>query len=108
MFGFLIGFFVLLIVIIAVSSSKGRKGLSKHPIPDHLGVQQGEILPIVQALDRSLSSSYVERVKDRVLKDQPKWANYEFEWIFFELKRYFLMNSLLKSFPMFSTRVDDI
>ena len=113
MFDSLVGLFVFIlivvIVMIAVFSSKGRKrSLKKYPSPDHLGIQLEGVLPIVQALDNSLTSSYLERVKNRVLKEHPKWAEYEFEWTFFELKRYFLMNSLLKSVPMFSTRVDDI
>jgi hypothetical protein len=112
MFDFLIGLFVfilMVVIVIAVAvSSKGRRLLKNHPIPDHLGIQSDEVMPIVKALDYSLSNSYLERVKDRVLKEHPRWADYEFEWTFFELKRYFLMNSLLKSVPMFSTQVDDI
>jgi hypothetical protein len=107
--GLIVFILIFVIVIILVLSSKGkRSSLKNHPIPDHLGIQLEGFLPIAQALDQSLSSSYIERVKDRVLKENPKWPDFEFEWTLFELKRYFVMNSLLKSVPMFSTRVDDI
>ena len=108
-FAIFIFFFIVVIILVAVFSSKGsKKTLKDSPIPDHLGIQLEGVLPIAQALDHSLSSSYIERVKDRVLKDHPKWVDHEFEWTFFELKRYFVMNSLLKSVPMFSKQVDDI
>jgi hypothetical protein len=108
-FGIFIFFFIVVIILVAVFSSKGsKKTLRNSPIPDNLGIQLEGVLPTAQALDHSLSNSYIERVKDRVIKEHPKWADYEFEWTFFELKRYFVMNSLLKSVPMFSTRVDDI
>src|SRR6476646_2187327 len=93
MFDFLVGLFVFILIFVivraAIVSSKGRRSLKNHPIPDHLGIQSENLMPIVQALDHSLSNAYVERVKSRVLKEHPKWADYEFEWTFFELKRYF-------------------
>ncbi len=106
---YLFSFFIVVIILVAVFSSKGsKKALKNSPIPVNLGIQLEGVLPIAQALDRSLSNSYLERVKDRVIKEHPKWADYEFEWTFFELKRYSVMNNLLKSVPMFSTRVDDV
>jgi hypothetical protein len=108
-FGIFIFFFIVVIILVAVFSSKGsKKTLKNSPIPDNLGIQLEGVLPTAQALDHSLSNSYIERVKDRVLQENPKWSDFEFEWTLFELKRYFVMNSLLKSVPMFSTRVDDI
>src|SRR4051812_3299614 len=108
-FGIFIFFFIVVIILVAVFSSKGsKKTLKNSPIPDNLGIQLEGALPIAQALDHSLSSSYLEQVKDRVIKEHPKWTDYELEWTFFELKRYFVMNRLLKSVPMFSKRVDDI
>ena len=86
-----------------------RRGkLKSEVIPDQLGIQMVEGVPIVQSLDKALTSFYLDNVKNRVLLEHPKWANHEFDWALFELKRYFVMNSLLKSVPMFSTQVDDI
>ena len=99
-FGIFIFFFIVVIILVAVFSSKGsKKTLKNSPIPDNLGIQLEGVLPTAQALDHSLSNSYIERVKDRVIKEHPKWADHEFEWTLFELKRYFVMNSLLKLFP---------
>jgi hypothetical protein len=108
--GLLIFIFIIIMIvkIIFLSSKSRRKPLKKHPIPEQLGIQIKGGLPIVQSLDQALSSSYADNVKNRVLMEHPRRKNHEFEWTFFELKRYFIMNSLLKTVPMFSARVDDI
>ncbi|MBD1381865.1 glycine-rich domain-containing protein [Metabacillus arenae] len=110
---FLVVIFIVFIVVtivikMALSPINRKRRLKNLPIPDHLGIQMEGELPIVQTLDKALSSSYVDNVKNRVLKEHPKWADHEFEWTFFEMKRYFIMNGLLKTVPMFSARVDDI
>ncbi|KAA0549805.1 hypothetical protein FZW96_00175 [Bacillus sp. BGMRC 2118] len=100
------GFFALL--GIGLSSKGKRAPLKNDPIPLHLGLQEEKALPIVQKLDQTLKAGYVDNVKNRVLQDHPKWKDHEFDWGMFELKRYFIMNSLLKSVPMFSHNVDEI
>ncbi|WP_394231719.1 hypothetical protein [Niallia oryzisoli] len=108
----LVGLFFLILmgvmVIIFLSSKRKSRKLKNLPIPDHLGVRAEIYLPAVNVLEQSLPESYKEAVKNRILKKHPDWHDYEFEWIFFELKRFFLINTLLKSVPMFSTRVDDL
>jgi hypothetical protein len=107
--GFIVIFFIAVILIKLISSRKNRYSrLHDQPTPEYLGIQLKDALPIVQALDKALATSYMENVKNRVLREHPKWADHEFDWTFFELKRYFIMNSLLRSVPMFSARVDDI
>ncbi|MBD8068715.1 hypothetical protein [Bacillus sp. PS06] len=113
MIGLLIGVIVfVLIVALIVSKSKPRatrrKGLRNEPIPENLGIRIEGGVPIVHALDKSLTSFYLDNVKNRVLRERPSLADYEFEWTLLEMKRYFVMNSLLRSVPMFSARVDDI
>lgn len=114
MFELVIGFLtftfiiVMIVKIIILPLRSRRKPLKKHPIPEQLGIQVGGGLLIVQSLDHALSSSYADNVENRVLMEHPRWTNHEFEWAFFELKRYFIMNSILKTVPMFSARVDDI
>jgi hypothetical protein len=113
MFEFIFGLFVFIfiaaIIIMLFSPRKNRRHpLKNHPIPDQLGIYIEGGLPIVQTLNKTLLSSYADNVKNRVLREHPKWADHEFDWAFFELKRYFIMNSLLKTVPMFSARVDDI
>jgi hypothetical protein len=102
----IIGFFVILG---STLFSTGKKApLKNDPIPEQLGLQYEKCLPIVQKLNQTLSHSYIDNVKNRVLQNHPKWKDHEFDWGMFELKRYFVMNSLLKSVPMFSSNVDEI
>lgn len=113
MFEFIFGLFVFIfiaaiIIKLITPSTKRRQPLKNHSIPDRLGIHIDGGLPIIQTLEKTLSSSYEENVKNRVLREHPKWRDYEFDWAFFELKRYFIMNSLLKSVPMFSPMVDAI
>ncbi|MDQ0268437.1 hypothetical protein [Cytobacillus purgationiresistens] len=105
-----IGAIVLLIIVVSVVgfNSSTIKPLKNLPLPPKLGVESDKVNPIVNKLDASLSTNYKERLKQRVLKENPKWADHEFEWAYFELNRYFVMNSLLKSVPMFSDKVDDV
>ncbi|MBM7663268.1 hypothetical protein JOC85_004140 [Bacillus mesophilus] len=111
----MVGYFiagVIIVFFILIGSSlfsTGKKTpLKKHPIPDQLGIQIEAGFPILQRLDSSLSQYYLDNIKLRVMQNHPKWKDHEFEWGMFELKRYFVMNSLLKSVPMFSHRADEI
>jgi hypothetical protein len=105
-------FFIIIGIFFLLGStlfSKGKKkSLRNDPIPEQLGVQVVEGIPIVKKLDQSLPNFYIDNVKNRVLQNHPKWKDHEFDWGMFELKRYFLMNSLLKTVPMFSPHVDEI
>lgn len=101
-----IAFFILLVTTLFAGGKK--KSLRNDPIPEQLGVQVVEGIPIMKKLDQSLSNFYIDNVKKRVLQSHPKWKDHEFDWGMFELKRYFMMNSLLKSVPMFSHHVDEI
>ena len=107
----LVAIILVIFLIFMIASNKTKNKfihIKDQAIPDNLGIQTDTLLPIVQELDRTLSSSYTSNVKARFLKEHPKVRDYEFDWFLFELKRFFIMNSLLKSVPMFSPRVDDI
>ncbi|WP_456276943.1 hypothetical protein [Bacillus sp. AK128] len=111
MVGYFVGFGVVAFIILVGASlfGSGKKTpLKNYPVPEQLGIQLEDGIPIVQKLDKALSSSYIDNVKNRVLQSHPKWKDHEFEWGMFELKRYFVMNSLLKTVPMFSSHVDEI
>lgn len=110
MTGILIGIIIMgLFFLLGRTIGAGRKkSLRNDPIPEQLGVQVDEGIPIVKKLDQTLSTFYIDNVKNRVLQSHPKWKDHEFDWGMFELKRYFMMNSLLKSVPMFSHHVDEI
>ena len=58
-------------------------------------------------LEESLSKSYLENVEARVRKENKLLEN-EYEWRLLDLKRYFILTSLLKESPMFSEKVDEL
>ncbi len=58
-------------------------------------------------LEQSLSKSYMKNVEERV-KNEKKLKENEYNWRLLDLKRYFILTSLLKESPMFSDKVDDL
>ncbi|MCA0758579.1 hypothetical protein KP806_26330 [Paenibacillus sp. N4] len=77
--------------------------------PAALGVPYGH--PARQAAERleaALGSDFESRVKDRVLKNRPGMSDKEWDWNWFELKRYFLMCALLRNVPMYSRQADEL
>jgi hypothetical protein len=58
-------------------------------------------------LEQSLSESYMKNVEERVNKEIKLKEN-EYKWRLLDLKRYFIMTSLLKDSPMFSEKVDEL
>ncbi|WP_246946072.1 hypothetical protein [Bacillus pinisoli] len=102
----IVGAFMLIGMVVIGAGKKAP--LKDQPLPEQLGVQVKDAFPIVNKLEKTLTDSYLDNVKNRVLQSHPKWKDHEFDWAMFELKRYFVMNSLLKSVPMFSHHVDEI
>lgn len=77
--------------------------------PGALGVPHGH--PARQAAERleaGLGSDFESRVKDRVLKNRPGMSDKEWDWTWFELKRYFLMCAVMRSVPMYSRQADEL
>ncbi|MFJ8258391.1 hypothetical protein ACIQ4Z_14105 [Peribacillus asahii] len=58
-------------------------------------------------LEQSLSKGYMENVEVRVRKEHTLKEN-EYTWRLLDLKRYFILTSLLKESPMFSEKVDEL
>ncbi|OAS89160.1 MULTISPECIES: hypothetical protein [Metabacillus] len=58
-------------------------------------------------LEQSLSNSYMENVEERVRRENKLKEN-EYKWRLLDLKRYFILTSLLKESPMFSQKVDEL
>lgn len=100
----------ILFAIAYFSGNRGKKKiLLKENIPDHLGLLEGvPASSILGKLEESLPYEYINQVKLRFLSDHPEVSDDEFEWRVFELKRYFFLNSFLKSTPMFSSKVDEV
>jgi hypothetical protein len=58
-------------------------------------------------LEQSISKSYMENVEEKVRKENKLKEN-EYNWRLLDLKRYFILTSLLKESPMFSKKVDEL
>ncbi|QJC53102.1 hypothetical protein HGI30_16995 [Paenibacillus albicereus] len=59
-------------------------------------------------LERALPADYVDRLRQRYLTEHPECSLERFELLLLELKRYFVLCSLLRSVPMFSDEVDGV
>jgi uncharacterized membrane protein YgcG len=100
---------VAAVIIGVILMAKKRPRLKKENIPVDLGVlSHAPLKALISQLNSALSEDYIRLVKMRYLQDYPKRSEDEFEWLLFELKRYFIMANLLKKAPMFSNDVDDI
>jgi hypothetical protein len=88
---------------------KKRPRLVSENIPECLGIlEQVPMEGLLNQLETALDPGFIQQVKKRYLKENPKKTEDEFEWCWFELKRYFLLTSLLRKAPMFSEEVDEI
>ncbi|MDF2718412.1 MAG: hypothetical protein K0R28_5337 [Paenibacillus sp.] len=78
-------------------------------LPDRLG-----LLPDVplhgtaRRLEQAFDAGFGSQLKRRVLDKYPRMTEAEYDYKLLELKRYLLMNAVLKGVPMFSPEVDDI
>ncbi|OPH54725.1 hypothetical protein BC351_31425 [Paenibacillus ferrarius] len=78
-------------------------------LPQGLGLLPGIPLERIAAkLDSALPIDFIERLQYRVKSENPQMTDDEFACKWFELKRFFLMNLVLKRTPMFSNEIDDI
>ncbi|MBB3110587.1 hypothetical protein FHS18_002654 [Paenibacillus phyllosphaerae] len=77
--------------------------------PEALGIPaEHPARKAAERLEAALSGDFEARVKDRVMKPALGIREEEWQWRWFELKRYFLMCGLLRSVPMYSEKVDDV
>ena len=81
-----------------------------HPVSQkHLAYRWGiRARAAAERLEGALDDSFASRVKYRVQSKHSQMTHNEWEWTWFELKRYFLMCVIGASVPMYSRRVDDI
>lgn len=118
---------ILLIVSVVISAKmnagagagarhRGSRGMKRayaswpnEEPPAALGVPYGHpARTAAERLESALGPDIEARVKDRVLKGQPRLSDNEWKWTWFELKRYFLMCSIMRSVPMYSRSADEI
>lgn len=62
----------------------------------------------VLQLEKSFNKHYSNKIKIRIQQEYPHMKKLEYRWKLLELKRYFIMASLLKQVPMFSEEVDEL
>ncbi len=99
----LLAVFILLILFLRTKLSFSF-GLS--PIVLEIKPIKG-LKKISDSLEQSLSKSFMDNVEERVRKENKLKEN-EYEWRLLDLKRYFILTSLLKETPMFSEKVDEL
>jgi len=77
--------------------------------PANLGVREDlPLIPLAERLEAAIGSEFAGQLKLRMMAKRPETTESEFAWTWFELKRFFLMNSILHQVPMFSNAVDDV
>lgn len=110
---FLVALFIITVIIVNVLYRSAKKVNHKRSyVLEDLGVQfhqelKEDVKKLVQHLESSLKESYVERVKERAIREH-KISLTEWENRFFEWKRYLIMTAILKKVPMYSHEVDEI
>ncbi|MGV3463712.1 MAG: hypothetical protein ACO1OT_00270 [Heyndrickxia sp.] len=106
--------YMILLILVGCAfwlfKKKQRKSYINNIIlPAKLGVHRE--IPLekqISYLDKALDSNFAERIRQRYMGEHKKIRVEEYNLLFFELKRFFIMCSLLKNVPMFSDRVDAI
>jgi hypothetical protein len=112
-FFLLVQFIVIAIIVSSLYRSAKRvkrKRLYTLPglgIQDHDGTFREDMEMLIRHLDDALAEGYVERVKERMIREHhislTEWENRWFEW-----KRFLVMTALLKRVPMYSPEVDEV
>ncbi|MBA4602246.1 hypothetical protein [Thermoactinomyces mirandus] len=109
---FLLALFIIISIMVNVSYRSAKKVPHKqrYDLPD-LGIRRDSELEhslkkLVHHLENALAESYIERAKERVIREH-KISIVEWENRFFEWKRYIIMKAILKNAPAYSTEVDE-
>lgn len=77
--------------------------------PAALGVPEGHPARMAaERLEAALGLDMEARVKDRILRKHTRMQDKEWEWTWFELKRFFLLCGVLRGVPMYSSKVDEV
>ncbi|WP_337103894.1 hypothetical protein [Paenibacillus sp. YIM B09110] len=123
MFVFLVVIIVVVIIVINIAKSSRQSYSGRGPgsmkryyaswpaeePPQALGVPYGHpARSAAERLESALGLDFEARIKERVLKEQPRLTDNEWKWTWFELKRYFLMCATVRSVPMYSRSADAI
>ncbi|WP_274363632.1 hypothetical protein [Paenibacillus thermotolerans] len=76
-------------------------GLAVHDSP--------ALLELEERLRKAVQGAgWLEHVKMRVFAKHPRMTDAEYDWLWLELRRFFLMTTVVRYVPMYSPKVDDI
>lgn len=89
------------------SSPLSRK-LRKAPPAPLVAEPESPAYDLFLTLNEAIPESWASSLKDRVLREYPNMTEHEYEWRWMELRRFFMMCSVLKQVPMFSNAVDEV
>lgn len=62
----------------------------------------------LKCLEDALDADYMERVKERVLKDNPEWSSAMVDTGIVKLKHFLVMTKMFKNVPMFDDVADEV
>ncbi|WP_044642105.1 glycine-rich domain-containing protein [Risungbinella massiliensis] len=111
----LLFFFIAVTIMVNVWYRQGIKSVNNQShLKPYLGIQEtgndkirNELIQLTRHLEASFPDQYVNKVKERVLREQKigltEWDNRWFEW-----KRYFVLRCLVPNLPMPSREIDVI
>ncbi|MBD8840097.1 MULTISPECIES: hypothetical protein [Paenibacillus] len=78
-------------------------------VPLNLGLREEvSYQQTILQLEKSYNKHFANKLKIRIQQEYPHMKTLEYRWKLIELKRYFIMASLLKQVPMFSDEIDDL
>ncbi|WDH80830.1 hypothetical protein [Paenibacillus urinalis] len=80
-----------------------------HNLPEHLGIMSSvhSLNRLAARLEDALNDTYMNQVRDRVMSKH-RYTAEKYNWMLLELKRYFILCSVLKNVPMYSNDTDVI
>ncbi|RUT35565.1 hypothetical protein EJP77_00645 [Paenibacillus zeisoli] len=84
------------------------RSFRKAPDAPSLAEPESPAYDLAVKLEKSISAEWANSLKQRVLAEHPYISEREYEWRWVELKRFFVMCSVLKQVPMFSRAVDEV
>ncbi|TCS95972.1 hypothetical protein [Hazenella coriacea] len=106
-------FIAIVIIVNAFYRSARKKDQNRLYVIENLGIQEHSddfkenLGQLIQRLEASIPLSYMEQVKERVIREHKisliDWENRWFEW-----KRFLIMTAILKNVPMYSREVDEV
>jgi uncharacterized membrane protein YgcG len=111
---------VIIVFVLSLATKSGQKrkpvrrrvktvNYEQEQLPIGLGFRQElDMQALEQRMDTGLEPAFLERLKQRVMNENPSINSAEYEWKLIELKRYLAMNAIMRQVPMFSEAVDKI